>query len=240
MMGSIRNDIKKAFHLFGVDIIRLKNSPRETLLGLQQKQFCTVIDCGANEGQFARWISGFFPESRLYCFEPLQEPYKKLEEWAATQNGRVRCFQLALGDSEGQVEMQQHTQHSPSSSLLASTAHCHELYPQTRPKRSVVVQITTLDHALAGEIDRMPRDILLKLDVQGYEDRVLRGANRTLGQVSACILEVCLDPLYEGQADFFALSSLLYDRGFRYAGNLEQYYGDGGRVVYLDALFIKE
>ncbi|QXP84026.1 FkbM family methyltransferase [Methylococcus sp. Mc7] len=234
-----RNAIKGFFHQLGADVIRLKNSPRETLAGLRQRPFCTVIDCGANEGQFARRISGFFPKARLYCFEPLKEPYSKLEEWAATQNGRVGCFQLALGDHEGQVEMHQHTQHSPSSSLLASTARCHELFPQTRSERSAVVQLTTLDRVLAGQIERMPRDILLKLDVQGFEDRVLRGAGRILGEVSACILEVCLDPLYEGQADFHTLSSLLHDHGLRYAGNLDQCYGEDGCVVYLDAVFVK-
>src|SRR5579885_1397914 len=190
-----RNTIKKLFHLLGADIIRIKNSPQVTLAGLRQRPFRTVIDCGANAGQFARWISRFFPTAKLYCFEQLREPYSKLQEWAVTQNGRVECYQLALGDSEGQVEMHQHTQHSPSSSLLASTAHSHELFPQTRSERSAMVQITTLDRALAGQIERMPRDILLKLDVQGFEDRVLRGADRTLSEVSACILEVCLDPL---------------------------------------------
>lgn len=194
---------------------------------------------GANEGQFARMASEFFPRAKLYCFEPLERPYRKLAAWAETQNGRVECFNLALGDHEGVVEMHLHEEHTPSSSLLAATAQCHELYPQTRAESMAKVRLATLDQALKDHLDHMPREIFLKLDVQGFEDRVLRGAGRVLAVCKAVLLEVCLDPLYEGQADFHGLTQLLHEAGFRYAGNFDQAYGEDGRVVYLDALFAR-
>jgi hypothetical protein len=101
------------------------------------------------------------------------------------------------------------------------------------------VRVSTLDRTLADALDRLPREILLKLDVQGFEDRVLRGAGRMLALCKAVVLEVCLDPLYEGQADFHGLAQLLHEAGFRYAGNLDQAYGEDGRVVFLDAVFVK-
>ncbi len=231
--------MRRFANLLGIDIIRLHKSPAKTLLGLSRMNFGAIIDVGANEGQFARWISRFFPKAVLYCFEPLEEPFTKLAAWASTQNGRVTCLNVALGDAERDVDMHLHQEHTPSSSLLAATEHCHWLYPQTRTERINKVRLTTLDQALAEQLDHMPHNILLKLDVQGYEDRVLRGGKRTLAECQACILEVCLDPLYEGQADFYTLAGIFDRAGFRYAGNLNQVYDDDGRIIYIDAVFVK-
>jgi hypothetical protein len=135
--------------------------------------------------------------------------------------------------------MHRHDDHSPSSSLLASTAHGRELFPQTRAESMAKVRLTTLDRALEGHFGEMKHELFLKLDVQGFEDRVLRGATRLLTQCSACLLEVNVDPLFEGQADFSDLVRILGDADYRYAGNMDQTYAVDGRVIYLDALFIR-
>lgn len=237
---SVKKTIRRLANVFGLDILRLHQSPQRTMLGLRAKNIRTIIDCGANEGQFARAISGIFPSAQLYCFEPLEIPFNKLVRWAQTQHGRVHCYNLALGDEEGEVEMHHHDEHTPSSSLLSTTAHCRQLYPQTNAASITKVRLTTLDQALEGSLVHMMPDILLKLDVQGFEDRVLRGADRVLANCSACVLEVGLDSLYEGQADFFELARLLKEAGYRYAGNLDQVYAKDGRVVYLDAVFLRD
>jgi FkbM family methyltransferase len=236
---NIKRLIKKLVNMFGLDICRLNQSARYTMAGLRSRNITTVIDVGANEGQFARSISQIFPKCELYCFEPLENPFKKLLEWAKTQNERVHCFKLAIGDREGEVEMHCHDQHTPSSSLLPSTAHGHQVYPQTRSEIITKVLLTTLDLALEKNLNQMSRGILLKLDVQGFEDRVLRGAEKVLAKCEACILEACIDPLYEGQADFNELTRLLTQAGYKYAGNLDQVHGKDGRVIFLDAVFLK-
>jgi FkbM family methyltransferase len=235
---TFKHVLRAGANRLGFDVIRLHRSPQRTLLGLAELNVRTVIDVGANQGQFARLISGFFPIAQLHCFEPLDEPFGKLAAWAATQKGRVHCHQLALGDREGEAEIHVHEQHTPSSSLLPATDTCHGLYPQTRAERVTSIRISTLDRALASTLDDLPRELLLKLDVQGFEDRVLRGAERVLAQCKAVVLEVCLDPLYEGQADFLGLAQHLHNAGFRYAGNLDQAYGEDGRVLFLDAVFV--
>ncbi|MFZ2629827.1 MAG: FkbM family methyltransferase [Rugosibacter sp.] len=236
---SLKNIVRRGVNRLGFDVVRLKRSPQRTLLGLSRLNIGTIIDVGANQGQFARMISGSFPRAELYCFEPLEEPFRQLSAWAQAQNSRVHCFQLALGEQEGEMEMHLHEQHTPSSSLLASTDTCHRLYPQTQAERMTRIRVSTLDQALEDALDHMPREILLKLDVQGFEDHVLRGAGRMLTLCKAVVLEVCLDPLYEGQADFHGLAQLLHAAGFRYAGNLDQIYGEDGRVVFLDAVFVR-
>jgi FkbM family methyltransferase len=231
--------LRRAVNLLGLDVIRLQGSPKRTLLGVSRLSIGTVIDVGANEGQFARMILGFFPEAALYCFEPLEGPFRKLSAWAQDRSDQVRCFQLALGDREGEAEMHLHLNHTPSSSLLAATDTCHRLYPQTKSESMARIRLSTLDNALEEILDRMRGETFLKLDVQGYEDRVLRGGRSVLSKCRVVMLEVCLDPLYEEQANYHGLVQLLREAGFRYAGNINQTYGTDGRVVFLDAMFVK-
>ncbi len=235
----LKQMLRAAVNQVGFDIVRLNRSPRETLLGLSHKNMSAVIDVGANQGQFARMITNFFPQAELYCFEPLDGPFRELSSWAATMQGRVHCFQLALGEQTGEMEMHMHEEHTPSSSLLAATATCHDLYPQTVAEHLTTIKVSTLDKELEGILESVSGKILLKLDVQGFEDRVLRGGQGVMSRCHAVILEVCLDPLYDGQANFRGLSEMLHEAGFRYAGNFDQVYGDDGRVVFLDAMFVK-
>lgn len=234
----LKRTIRRAVNRLGYDMIRMNQSPARTLLGLARWDIAAVIDVGANRGQFAQMISRFFPSAQLHCFEPLEGPYRELSSWAQTQNGRVTCYQLALGDQEQDAAMHVHQDHSESSSLLHATETCHRLYPQTQKEHITKISVSTLDITLAHLLGSFPREILLKLDVQGFEDRVLRGGQHVLSRCRAVLLEAGLDQLYEGQADFRELVQLLHDAGFRYAGNLHQAYREDGRVVYIDALFV--
>lgn len=239
LLGIIQKMAKTAFNRAGFDIIRASNNPRRTLLGLRDSSFQTIVDVGANTGQFAKHISSFFPEAKIYCFEPLPTPFEELSRWAKMQNGRVTAVNLALGDKEGEAEMFYHEHHSPSSSLLATTKLNEKYYPFTKIQSRISVKQATLDMALAELKDEFLPEILIKLDVQGYEDRVISGGEKTFKRASACIVEVCLDTLYEGQAGFVNLLTMLNDLGYQYAGNLEQSYGKDGHCVFLDALFLR-
>ena len=242
MISFLKRLIKKAFNQIGVDIIRLSNSPAHSLLGLRNLPIKTVIDVGANTGQFAKMISSVFPKAHIYCFEPLPEPFTKLKKWTEKNTGgRGGCtvFNVALGQNEGEVEMLAHLDHSPSSSLLETTEVCETIYPFTQKQAKVKVKLTTLDKVSSQYINSFTSDTLIKLDVQGYEDRVIRGGTETFRKARACILEINLDSLYENQANFKEILSLLYELGYRYAGNLDQSYADDGHVIFIDALFLK-
>lgn len=235
----LKKFVRKSLNVIGFDIVRLTHNPKYTLLGLSELPIKTVIDIGANAGQFARYIMGIFPQAQLYCFEPLPEPFQQLQLWAEQQQGQVTAFNVAIGDIEGTEDMFYHTEHSPSSSLLPSTAVTEKLYPFTKKQTHVPVTLTTIDKALDNVTESLSPDILVKLDVQGYEDRVIRGGRETFRKAKTCVLEVCLDQLYEKQADFKDVLLMLYDLGYRYIGNLQQAYGDDGHVVAIDAVFIK-
>jgi FkbM family methyltransferase len=232
--------IKKSAHLIGFDIVRRKNSPRMTLLGLKNEPFRTIIDVGANTGQFAREISEIFPDAMLYCFEPLPGPFELLSKWSKKQTGDIVPFNLAVGDKKREVEIKLHEDHTPSSSILNTTELNKQLYPFMRRQRPVSVQQTTLDAVFDESNIEISPEILIKIDVQGYEDRVIAGGHKTFRAASACILEVGLVKLYEGQTGFTELHNMLQDLKYRYMGNLNQTYDNDGHCIFLDAVYIKK
>jgi len=236
----ISRAVRALLHPLGLDVVRRHRSPSATLVGLRAHGIHTLIDVGANVGDFSRLALRKLPLERIVCFEPLAEPFSKLDAWASRQHpGLVSCFQVALGEEDGRFAMFRHVDFAPSSSLLASTAANVELYPFTARQEQVSVPVRRLDDVLA-EVDLpLVEPILVKMDVQGFEDRVLRGGRQTFSRATACILEVILDPLYEGQADFLALANELHALGLRYAGNLDQAYAPDGHVVYCDPVFVR-
>lgn len=237
----IKQNLKKIFRSFGIEVTRVKNCTEVNLLGLKEYSFETIIDIGANVGQFAQIISKDFPNATIHCFEPLPEPYAVLAEWAKSQSGKIISYNLAIGDNNNeQVEIFLHEDHTPSSSLLASTSLKEDLYPFIKNQKNIIVKQKTLDTAINESGENLKGNVLLKLDVQGFEDRVLLGASDTLKRASACILEVCLDKLYEGQADFYDLIEILKKSGYVYKGNLDQAYADDGHCIFIDAVFINK
>jgi FkbM family methyltransferase len=146
--------------------------------------------------------------------------------------------EVALGDQEGVLPIRVHVAHSPSSSFLQVTARGLELYPFQREQAERQVRVARLDDYVREKGITLREEVLVKVDVQGYEDRVIRGGRDTLARAAACIVEVSLEPLYNGQANFRGLLELLEELGFRYAGNLEQAYGPAGQVVFIDAVFL--
>lgn len=213
--------------------------PPNTLIGLQKKRFATVVDVGANNGQFARATMKHLPDATYYCFEPTLNAFHKLQEWARLKSNVV-AVNAALGKDSGLVSMNLHQDHTPSSSILDTTGHSHSLFSFTKLQSKVQVDMITLDEYFGADPVKLRPDVLLKLDVQGYELHVLLGAAKTLEHVHACIVEVCLDPLYQDQSRFDDIFDFLRRYRLHYAGNYDQLYGKDGHVIAMDCVFLRK
>lgn len=230
---------KHIFRALGFEVVRLKNVPRETFLGLRGRRFDSILDVGANDGGFAKSVVRHFPAATLHCFEPLPGPAQALRRWARDSGfSQIVVHEVALSDQEGQAELIEHVDHSASSSLLPPTAEARALFPFTARTKMTRVALTTLDAWAEAEPRALGRS-LLKLDVQGLEDRVLRGALRTMNGVDACIVEVNIARLYEGQAQFATLVDALQQAGLAYYGNLDQQHDAQGAPIFVDCAFIR-
>jgi FkbM family methyltransferase len=236
---SFKSQIKALIARVGYHVVRNYQNPLRTLMGLKRYRIRTVLDVGANSGQFARYIRAHIPDAEIYCFEPVPTAFVELSAWARSRRG-VFPVQIALGDRSGSAQMRFHTEHSPSSSLLDTTDLCKSLYPFSANHEILTVRLERLDDYLAELGHPLKDDLLLKLDVQGFEAAVLRGAPITISKVRACIAEVSVDTLYLGQSDFPEIVSCMTAAGLHYAGNLDQAYDNDGHVVSLDALFLRD
>ncbi len=234
-MSSLKNVIRFTINKMGYDLRRRRDSPALTWLGLPLRKIKLVVDVGANRGQFAKRALKAFPGARIHCYEPLPGPYAELRKWAITQ-ANVVTHQMALGDRNGTGLFLMHVDHDYSSSLLDATAECKLLYPKTTRQTTIEVPISTLDDEFPTP---MGDGVLLKLDVQGFEDRVIRGGAEFLKQVDVVITEYSVVPLYEQQAKFSEICQALNSSDLIYAGNFDQVHSEYGEVLYLDAVFIR-
>lgn len=239
-MACIVRMIKWWANYFGFVYVGRNKIPLTTLLGIKSKGINTVIDIGANKGQFSKLILKAFPNAIIYAFEPLPSAFNELNSWSKSlKSNQVITYNMAIGEKEGLVEMNFHSKFSPSSSILNTTIFNEEMYTMTQQQEKVHVQLNTLDKALEDKMNDLLEPVLIKIDVQGYEDRVLAGGEKVFSKAIGVILEVCLDSLYAEQAKFEHIVQVMSGFGFRYAGNLEQIYANDGHVVFFDAVFIK-
>lgn len=194
----------------------------------------TVLDIGANHGHFARAAVNCFPTATVHAFEPLTVCQEKLQR-TADRYGRIEVHQLALGEEPGKVTMFEND-YPDSSSLLPMTERHKELWPKTRNETEIEVDRQCLDN-LHERIGTGPH--LIKLDVQGYELHVLKGAQKTLEDTLVVMCEVCFEKFYEGQADFSEIYTFMGEHGFSFAEFVAvSRIPPADEVAFADAVFI--
>jgi FkbM family methyltransferase len=174
----------------------------------------------------------------IHSFEPSPDAYPDLETRAHASAGRHVAHNFGIGDRAETLVLHSAVDALPASSLLTSTEENTAAFPQTAKTRDLTVEIKTLDE-IAGALDpAIEDDLLVKIDVQGYEDRVIRGGRKTIGRARAVIVEVQNAYLYEGQPTFRDIFMLLDVLGFVFSGVLDQFADNNGRVLYFDAVFM--
>lgn len=199
----------------------------------------TVLDIGSCGGELAeRELLPTFPGAQVHCFEPHPINFARLEKVAA-RHPRITAHHVALGDSDTMVDMQFNPGSPSSSSLRRQTAQSVDMFPQLAETVTTPVSQRRLDKWAAEQGGALDGPLVIKMDVQGFEDRVIAGGQETLRRAAGVVLEVCLAPLYEGQPSFAGLHDSLASLGLRFAGTRDQYFGEGGRVIYLDACFLR-
>lgn len=180
---------------------------------LQTAKIDSVIDVGANEGQFATALRASGYHGRIISFEPLSAAHARLVRASAGDTRWEIAERLALGEHDGEVDI--HVSANSYSSLILPMLARHATAP---PDSAYVAteraEMRRLDAVFPGRVGA-GAVVLLKIDTQGYEDRVLAGARETLKSVRALQLEPSLVPLYDGQVLFLDMVRSLEAGGFQ-------------------------
>ena len=193
----------------------------------------TVVDIGANRGQFALVARHCFPDATIVSFEPLPGP-AAVYRTVFADDDRARLVETAIGPERGEAVIHLSAR-DDSSSLLPITARQNALFPGTAETGTTIIQVTRLSDALpAGEI---AAPALLKLDVQGFELEALAGCEGVLDRFAWVYVECSFMELYAGQAFADAVIAWLRERGLRLAGVYNMAYDSDGRAVQADFLF---
>lgn len=234
--------LRSTANRLGIDITRYRREATEqgrlaTMLAWHDVNL--VFDVGANIGQFAKGLRGAGYRGRLVSFEPLAKAHSTLLSASRRDEDWEIAPRVAVGDHEGEIEMHV-AGNSVSSSALNMLAQHSDAAAQSVYVSSERVRVATLDslvgtHLLPGIVP------FLKVDTQGYEDRVLDGAERVLAAARGVQLELSLVPLYEGQRLFDNLRQRMLELGF-VTWAIRPGFCDpkNGRMLQVDAIFFRD
>jgi FkbM family methyltransferase len=193
----------------------------------------TIVDVGANRGQFTLFALDAFPAASIVSLEPLAAPAACFRRVFAEER-RVTLHHAALGPETGQSTMHV-SRHDDSSSLLPITATQQQIFRGTEEVRTETVRTGPLSEFVDGSSIEEPA--LLKVDVQGYELEALRACGDLLDKFAYVYAEASFIELYEGQVLADDLVAWLRERGYELVDSYGASSDAHGRKIQADMLF---
>ncbi len=231
---SIKSAVAYLPGLLGYEIRRKQPQYAESVLS--KIEFATILDVGANTGQFSMSVHSIHPKIEIHAFEPIPDVFAILQSRFQSESN-LHAHNLAISDSNSIADFEVN-ESSASSSLLPLDETHKQMYPGARKTRKIKVNVSTLDWW--AEDRKLKQPILLKLDVQGNELRALRGALSVLTSVDYVLTEIDIGALYKGQATFHEIDQLLYGVGLQFIDFFpEKRSPETLRCIFGDALFAR-
>ncbi len=206
------------------------------LAWLKEYSIQTFIDIGAYVGEYVAFAHRFFPGVMIYAFEPLKEGFAALKAKEREISG-LKVFNYALGEKETTTQIYR-SSYAPSSSLLKMTSLHTEAFPHTAGYETELIRMRRLDDVFR-DLHIRP-NTFVKIDTQGYEDRVIEGGREVLSQANVIQIETSFAMLYEDQVLFDKIYTQLRSLGFSFHGVLNQICSPkDGSILQAHAYFIK-
>lgn len=217
MRSALKQTLKRGGQLLGLDVrwhIPHREHELATLLELYQVD--TIFDIGANIGNSGDYFRNLGFKQKIVSFEPVSYLYRRLEQKAAP-DALWLCENAAIGDAEGELEINVSGDGGSASSFLEMTDTIKDNAPELSYTGRETVKVKTLD----GVIDRYYPEgdrLFLKLDVQGYEKNVLQGARLSLPRIVGLKIEMSVVKSYRDEPLIYDMLPYLYDLGFKLTG----------------------
>ena len=209
-----------------------------TMISNHQPEFHTIIDAGANVGQFALAAANRFPTANVHCFEPLPDVCEILKK-NTKQYPKIHVYNCAVGDVSGKIQFYRND-YTPASSAMAiqgDQKDHNRMHCEGEHTKKIEVDIFKIDDWVSRFHINIEKPVLLKLDVQGYEKKVLQGAIQTLEYIDYIVLEATFVKLYENQPLFNELHTMLHGVNFELTAPLDVNIGINNSIVEMDMLY---
>lgn len=213
---------------------------RQFVKQLEAHRVDTVIDIGANSGQYASDLRMAAYTGRIVSFEPLSEAFSLLLR-NASKDPLWECRQCAVGDVDGMISINVAGNAGASSSILPMLKSHQDAFPPANYIGTEQVPIHRLD-GLTPKVVGPNSVVFLKIDVQGFEKQVIAGAQSTISDhVVGMQLELSFIPLYEGGMLIREALDVVYSLGFTLTGLLPGFADPRtGRMLQADGIFFRE
>ncbi len=195
-----------------------------------------IFDVGANVGDVSAKYLEYFPDSKIYAFEPFPDCFQSLSSRYSEQDN-VHCIQKAVSSTDGSKTFFVNTNVDTNSLLrpqktgLTSDEQVHNL------TQIQVDSIVLDDFCIAENITHID---ILKMDIQGEEYNALKGLGKMLSTASIDLIysEIYFVQQYERQPLFHDISKLLFDYGYLLQDIYNPIYGNGS-IAWADVIFTK-
>lgn len=205
---------------------------------LAQNNISLTLDAGAAVGDYILQLRRSGYTGRVISFEPMAAPYATLRQRAGRDPyGKWEAIQCGLAAESGYAEIHV-SENSVSSSLLPLTeAHTSIADPVGYVAKERIALRPLAD--FADKIAAADR-VFLKMDVQGYEYEVLRGAGEVLNQVRVIECELSLAPMYKGQMLYREMIAEFEKRGFEtFSFTRGCCDWNTGKLLQMDGIFVR-
>ncbi len=239
---SVKHELRKLLWKFGYDLSRFEPGGHPVA---RKKQLLKaygidlVLDVGANDGDHAQKMRIELDyHDRIVSFEPMSRAFRSLSA-KAERDTSWEVFQLALGNKNGKETIHV-AGNSYSSSILNMLPSHVSAAPESKYLDQEIIEIRTLD-SLWDEVRRDRRNVFLKIDTQGYEHKVLKGADKALNDIDSVQMEMSLVPLYEGELLFHELNGFMTEKGYQLVALDPAFINSkNGQVLQIDGFFHRE
>lgn len=226
---------------YGYDVVKYNhrcNPIARRVKLLSQYKIDLVFDVGANTGQYATNLRSLGYRGRIVSFEPLTSAYKSLVR-LANEDALWETVNVALGDQDGKVEINI-AGNSQSSSILDMLPSHTISAPDSAYVGKEEINIQKID-TIIDKYKRPGNQLYLKIDAQGYEKTIIKGAENSLDKITGIQLEVSLIPLYKDEALLADMVDYMSTKNYTLM-SLEPGYGDPstGQLLQVDCIFFRQ
>lgn len=236
MIEALRRQLRRRLKL---DVVSADNTT--TLrhhLGevLRTYRIDTVLDVGANEGQFGAMLREMGFAGDIHSFEPIKQTFVRLQAGAAG-DARWHCHNIALGRSPGRLTMNV-SEFSTFSSALKANAFGTGRFHDLKQVRQEEVAVSTLDQFMAEAAMSRDARVFLKMDTQGFDLDVFEGGAASLDRICGLLSELSLQPIYDGMVRYPAALAAYEGKGFSVSGLYPVNRNDDLSLIEVDCVMV--